>query len=120
MQRKTIKAPGTTRARAGDLSHRFEQLEGRRLMAAHIVGNPTTFATIQAAVDAALAGQTVTVDPGTYAEQVFVDIPLTIKGAQAGVDARSNTRIAGAVAESVMTGASNGSGQQTSSFYVVA
>ena len=41
------------------------------------------------------------VDPGTYSEAVTVNKQLTIKGAQAGVDARSNVRQSG-VGESVV------------------
>ena len=49
-----------------------ETLERRRLLAAHIVGSSTVYSTIQAAVDAAVAGQTVTVDPGNYPESVSI------------------------------------------------
>src|ERR1700761_8959655 len=66
-----------------------EPMEQRLLLAAHIVGSSTSYATIQAAVNAAVAGATITVDAGTYAEQVTVSKSLTIKGAQAGVDATS-------------------------------
>src|SRR5437763_11758768 len=64
-----------------------ELLEGRIHLAAHI--GAMTYPTIQAAVTAALPGQTITVDPGVYNESVIVDKPMiTIDGAQAGVDAR--------------------------------
>src|SRR2546423_796533 len=117
MQRKTSGSRPIRGAAKGKFSHRIERLEARQLMAAHIAGNPNTYATIQAAVDAALAGATITVDPGSYAEQVYVDIPLTIKGTQGGVDARSNVRISNSVPETVMTGAPTSNGQ-TYSFYV--
>ena len=39
-----------------------ESLEERRLLAAHVVGSATSYATIQAAVDAAASGGTVTVE----------------------------------------------------------
>jgi hypothetical protein len=69
----------------------FERLEDRRLLAAHI--GAATFPTIQAAVDAATPSAVITVDAGTYEEQVFVTTPgLTIQGAAAGVDARSASR----------------------------
>jgi len=44
--------------------------------------NQPSYATIQAAVDAAGAtpGATVLVCPGTYAEQVSIATPLTLKG----------------------------------------
>jgi pectin methylesterase-like acyl-CoA thioesterase len=38
------------------------------------------FATIQAAVNAASPGSTVLVCPGTYAEQVVITQPLTLRG----------------------------------------
>ncbi len=57
-------------------------------MAAHIVGNPTAYATIQSAVNAAAPGATITVDAGTYDETVTVNKSLTLLGANAGVDAR--------------------------------
>src|SRR3954469_19180318 len=75
----------------------FEKLETRQFLAAHIVGNPTSYATIQAAVDAALAGSTINVDAGTYNEFVAINKPLTLRGAQAGIDARSNARVNGAL-----------------------
>ena len=40
----------------------------------------TQFATIQAAVNAATSGSTVSVCPGTYAEQITIQTPLTLKG----------------------------------------
>src|ERR1700729_4120957 len=67
----------------------IESLEGRVLMAAHIAGNPTAYATIQAAVNAAAPGAVINVDAGTYNETVTVSKTLTIRGAQAGVDARN-------------------------------
>lgn len=40
----------------------------------------TVYTTIQAAVNAASSGSTVSVCPGTYAEQVTITTPLTLKG----------------------------------------
>ena len=57
-------------------------------------------------------GRVINVDTGTYPELVSVGKTLTIRGAQAGVDARSNTR---SVNESVTTGAAG-----SSSFYIAA
>src|SRR5579859_107491 len=87
-----------------------ELLENRRMLAAHIVGSSTVYSTIQAAVNAALTGAVINVDPGTYNESVVISKSLTIKGAQSGVDARSNTHLSGATsAESVVTGSGSGS-----------
>ena len=68
----------------------IEALEKRRLLAAHIVGSSTVYITIQAAVNAASTGATITVDAGTYAEKVTIGKTLTVRGAQAGVDARGS------------------------------
>jgi len=74
------------------VSQALEQLELRFFMAAHIVGSTTTYSTIQAAVNAASPGAVITVDAGTYNEQVTVNKSLTIQGAKAGIDARSSSR----------------------------
>src|SRR5215217_5393603 len=73
-------------------SRAVEALEKRELLAAHIVGSSTVYPTIQAAVDAAAAGATITVDAGIYSELVAVYKTLTIHGPRAGVDGRSNVR----------------------------
>jgi hypothetical protein len=58
------------------------------------VGNPAAcpgsqYTTIQAAVNAASSGDTISVCKGTYGEHVDISTPdLTLLGAQAGVDAR--------------------------------
>ncbi|NJP99583.1 hypothetical protein [Streptomyces zingiberis] len=44
------------------------------------------YTTISAAITAASAGDTITVGPGTYNEQITIDKSLTVRGAQAGVD----------------------------------
>src|SRR5438270_9428791 len=69
-----------------------EELENRHLLAAHVLGSSATYATIQAAVNAAAPKATIMVDAGTYSERVTVNKTLIIQGAQAGVDARSNGR----------------------------
>jgi len=81
---------------------RFEWLESRKMLAAHIVGSTASYATIQAAVNAAVAGQTITVDAGTYDETVTVNKSLDIQGAEAGVDAR-NTRGAESIVYATQT-----------------
>ncbi|MEO1190176.1 MAG: hypothetical protein AAFY02_00325 [Pseudomonadota bacterium] len=60
------------------------------------------FATIQAAVDAATAGDTILVLEGSYTETVIVDKQVTIQGAQAGVDGSDPGRGSG---ESSVVGA---------------
>ena len=45
---------------------------------------PTQFSTIQAAVNAAKAGATIEVRPGTYTEQIVIAKDLTLKGAGGG------------------------------------
>src|SRR6476661_7343812 len=62
----------------------IERLETRQLLAAHVIGSPTVYATIQAAVDAALPGGTVQVDAGNYHEMVTVSKSLTLRGAPGG------------------------------------
>jgi hypothetical protein len=92
----------TRRAVESAVASRFEQLETRQLFAAHIVGSSTVYSTIQAAVNAASAGATINVDAGTYTEQVTINKQLTLRGAQAGIDARSSSRTG--TGESILTG----------------
>jgi hypothetical protein len=47
-------------------------------------GGSPAFPTIQAAVTAAPSGSMVRICPGTYAEQVVVTKPLTLRGLQSG------------------------------------
>src|SRR5687767_12799384 len=112
--------PGRARRANGPIAaarmfEAIERLEFRRLLTATIVGNPTIFPTIQAAVDAASAGATINVTTGNYAETVSVFKKLTIKGAQAGIDGRSNARGAN---ESIVTGADAGGGIFTTAFKI--
>ena len=69
-----------------------------------LVGNGG-FATIQAAVDAAVAGDTIMIAAGVYSGNVTVNKPLTILGAHAGVDASDASRdLTGGVGESTLSG----------------
>jgi len=90
-------------------------LEPRLLLAAHIVGSATSYPTIQAAVDAAAPGATVNVDAGSYPELVTINKPLTLRGAQAGVDARGNIRQADN--ETIVNGTPFGTAR-SSAFYI--
>lgn len=49
------------------------------------------FLSIQAAIDAAAPGDVIDVAPGTYNEQVAINKTITLRGANAGIDARSRT-----------------------------
>ena len=51
----------------------------------------TGYSTIQEAVDAASPGDTIAVSAGTYPETVSIAKPLTLDGAQMGVDARGRS-----------------------------
>ena len=95
-----------------------ELLEARQMLAAHILGSTVVYPTIQSAVNAAVSGATITVDAGAYPEEVSITKSLTIQGAQAGVDARQNSRANGSGAnESIVTGAVSG-GVASAAFYI--
>ncbi len=99
----------------------FEPLETRQMLAAHIVGDPTNYDTIQDAVWAAAPGATINVNAGVYNEFVKVTKPLTIRGAQSGIDARDNRRLFGNAAnESVMNGWLTATNVRTPSFLITA
>jgi parallel beta-helix repeat protein len=60
-----------------------EAVEGRTLLSTLLVGPGGS---IQAAVNAAKPGDTIKVAPGTYHENILIEKPVTLLGAQAGVN----------------------------------
>jgi hypothetical protein len=61
------------------------------LVLADVIEVPDDYDTIQEAVDAASDNDTIMVAAGLYKENVVIDKSLTLKGAQAGVDARNRS-----------------------------
>jgi hypothetical protein len=83
----------------------LEILESRIVPAVHDLTHNigVNYPTIQLAVNAATAGDTLLADAGTYAESVTVNKSLTIEGNQHGVDARMRSG-----SESIVDGSSLG------------
>jgi parallel beta-helix repeat protein len=89
--KRNVRAPG--RARPPALSPRLEALEDRTLLATIFVGPTRPITTIQGGVTAAAAGDTVSVDPATYTEQVTIKKSLTLQGNGAGVIIQAPTML---------------------------
>jgi len=73
----------------------LEHLEERIAPSASPVLDVTTgkgYTTIQAAINAANNGDTITVAPGTYNESVYINKSVTLEGAQHGVAGSSSSR----------------------------
>src|ERR1019366_5670240 len=66
---------------------RLEVLEERCTPATLRVGATEAFTTIQSAVNAAAANDTILVDAGTYQENVTINKALTLEGADHGINA---------------------------------
>jgi hypothetical protein len=69
----------------------MEHLEDRLVPSVTDLTAGLSYATIQAAVDAANAHDVIRADSGTYNEHVTINKALTLEGAQSGVDARTRS-----------------------------
>ncbi len=76
-------------------------------LTAQLANKPNfSFSTIQAAVSAASPGDTILVNPGTYAESVTIDKPLTLEGANYGINPSTGTRGAESIVDTSIVGGS--------------
>ena len=83
---RNVRAAG--RARKPAFIPRLTALEDRTLLATLVVnpaGGPGIYTTIQAAVTAAAAGDTIAINPATYTEQVRINTSLTMMSTAPGV-----------------------------------
>ena len=112
MARRTFTRPGNRHNLTAATDRVVEALEQRVLFAAHIVGQLCELFDDSGCGECASAGAIVIVDAGTFTETVTVNKSLTIRGAEAGVDARNRS-----ASESIVTGATSGS-YKGASFYI--
>jgi nitrous oxidase accessory protein NosD len=80
---------------------------------------PQDYPTIQGAINASSDGDTIIVAPGLYKENVVIDKSLTLKGAQAGVDARTRSGNETIIQPDGGTGISIRTANRTGTNYVV-
>ncbi|MFN8409354.1 MAG: right-handed parallel beta-helix repeat-containing protein, partial [Flavobacteriales bacterium] len=76
----------------------------------HNITSATDYLTIQAALSAANPYDIIEVDAGTYTEQLTITTPLTLRGAQHGVDPRpsvGSSRVISGPGESIVQQAKN-------------
>jgi len=71
--------------KVGDAWHLYYMSSGGAVQHVSATG-PFEFSTIQAAINAASAGDTINVAAGTYEEQITIDKSLSIVGPNAGID----------------------------------
>ncbi len=111
----TIRAKGRRPAKPHALVHlRLEHLEDRLAWPSTTLTSMQSFATIQAAVNAANPGDTLLADAGTYAENVTINKSLSLLGPNASINPNTGTRGAEAVVEPGLT-----SSYDTSSIFTV-
>ncbi|MFZ9629173.1 MAG: right-handed parallel beta-helix repeat-containing protein [Ilumatobacteraceae bacterium] len=60
-----------------------------------VCASTCTYSSIQTAIDNAASYDTITVAPETFTEAVTIDLPLTLEGAQVGVDPSTSGRAGG-------------------------
>ncbi|MFM7265959.1 MAG: nitrous oxide reductase family maturation protein NosD, partial [Cyanobium sp.] len=86
-------------ALTGALSGSITDLAGNAVLASgfdnirpYLVVGPGAFASIMDAITYAIPGDTIMLNPGTYAEQIIIDKPLTLLGPNAGKSGSATNR----------------------------
>jgi nitrous oxidase accessory protein NosD len=93
--------------------------DGQIISVIHIIHVPQDYTTIQGAINASSDGDTIIVAPGLYKENVVINRSLTLKGAQAGVDARTRSGNETIIQPDGGTGISIRTANRTGTNYVV-